>query len=172
MCNNSPASLHLDRHESTGRPTVVLTFPLSASSLKNDSSIANSLTKSVVSQQLKQLPYRVALVLTCVLSLLLLGGCGKDSTENAESPQVMRELLAVKLPNGLELSAAKALMEKEGFACELKEKTFWKKKGVIDFLQCKRQDGSPPIFRMWDVAVFHDGTKVTGVEVRSALKYP
>jgi hypothetical protein len=84
----------------------------------------------------------------------------------------MKELLTEKLPKGLELSAAKALMEKEGFECVLKEKAPWKKKGAVDFLQCKRTDGSPPIFRIWDVAVFHDGNKITDFDVRSALKYP
>jgi hypothetical protein len=84
----------------------------------------------------------------------------------------MKELLTEKLPKGLELSAAKALMEKEGFECVLKEKAPWKKKGAVDFLQCKRTDGSPPIFRIWDVAVFHDGKKITDFDVRSALKYP
>jgi len=127
---------------------------------------------SAVVHTLKLISYASAILLICALTLLGLGGCNNDSTQNAESPQIMKELLTVKLTPGLELSAAKALMEKEGFNCELKEKTFWKKKGVIDFLQCKRTDGSPPIFRIWDVAVFHDGTKVTSFDVRSALKYP
>ena len=122
--------------------------------------------------RLKLISHSSVIILTCALTLLGLGGCNSDSTQNAESPQIMKELLTVKLTPGLELSAAKALMEKEGFECELKEKTFWKKKGVVDFLECKRTDGSPPIFRIWDVAVFHDGTKVTGFDVRSALKYP
>lgn len=122
--------------------------------------------------RLKLISHSSVIILTCALTLLGLGGCNNDSTQNAESPQIMKELLTEKLPKGLELSAAKALMEKEGFECVLKEKTFWKKKGVVDFLECKRTDGSPPIFRIWDVAVFHDGTKVTGFDVRSALKYP
>jgi len=127
---------------------------------------------SSVVHRLKLISYASAILLTCALTLLGLGGCNNDSTQNAESPQIMKELLTVKLTPGLELSAAKALMEKEGFECELKEKTFWKKKGVIDFLHCKRTDGSPPIFRIWDVAIFHDGAKVTSFDVRSALKYP
>ena len=127
--------------------------------------------KSAVVHKLKLVSYASAITLTCALTLLGLGGCN-DSTQNAESPQIMKELLTAKLTPGLELSAAKALMEKEGFKCELKEKAPWKKKGAVDFLHCKREDGSPPIFRIWDIAVFHDGTKVTGFDVRSALKYP
>jgi hypothetical protein len=128
--------------------------------------------RGAVVHRLKLISHSSVIILTCALTLLGLGGCNSDSTQNAETPQIMKELLTVKLTPGLELSAAKALMEKEGFECELKEKTFWKKKGVVDFLECKRTDGSPPIFRIWDVAVFHDGTKVTGFDVRSALKYP
>ena len=128
--------------------------------------------RSAVVHKLKLISYASAIILTCALTLLGLGGCNNDSTQNAESPQLMKELLTVKLTKGLELSAAKALMEKEGFNCEVKEKTFWKKRGVVDFLECKRTDGSPPIFRIWDVAIFHDGTKVTDFDVRSALKYP
>ena len=112
-----------------------------------------------------------ALIVACALALLTLSGCN-DSTQNAESPQIMKELLTEKLPKGLEISAAKALMEKEGFECVLKVKSPWKKRVDVDYLECKRQDGSPPIFRLWNVAVFHDGKKVTDFDVRAALKYP
>ena len=121
---------------------------------------------------LRLISHSSVIILTCALTLLGLGGCNSDSTQDAETPQIMKELLTAKLTPGLELSTAKALMEKEGFQCELKEKTPWKKKGVVDFLQCKRTDGSPPIFRIWDIAIFHDGAKVTSFDVRSALKYP
>jgi|GEM_PF-3159089 len=146
------------------------TFSTNASLSKSDFAFANHGMKATVLAKI--FPPVPSLILTCALTLLGLGGCNNDSTQNAESPQIMKELLTEKLPKGLELSAAKALMEKEGFECVLKEKAPWKKKGAVDFLQCKRTDGSPPIFRIWDVAVFHDGKKITDFDVRSALKYP
>jgi len=146
------------------------TFSTNASLSKSDFAFANHGMKATVLAKI--FPPVPSLILTCALTLLGLGGCNNDSTQNAESPQIMKELLTEKLPKGLELSAAKALMEKEGFECVLKEKAPWKKKGAVDFLQCKRTDGSPPIFRIWDVAVFHDGKKITEFDVRSALKYP
>jgi len=146
------------------------TFSTNASLSKSDFAFANHGMKATILAKI--FPPVPSLILTCALTLLGLGGCNNDSTQNAESPQIMKELLTEKLPKGLELSAAKALMEKEGFECVLKEKAPWKKKGAVDFLQCKRTDGSPPIFRIWDVAVFHDGKKITDFDVRSALKYP
>jgi len=145
------------------------TFSTNASLSKSDFAFANHGMKATVLAKI--FPPVPSLIVTCALALLTLSGCN-DSTQNAESPQIMKELLTEKLPKGLELSAAKALMEKEGFECVLKEKAPWKKKGAVDFLQCKRTDGSPPIFRIWDVAVFHDGKKITDFDVRSALKYP
>ena len=146
------------------------TFSTNASLSESGFAFANHGMKATVLAKI--FPPVPSLILTCALTLLGLGGCNNDSTQNAESPQIMKELLTEKLPKGLELSAAKALMEKEGFECVLKEKAPWKKKGAVDFLQCKRTDGSPPIFRIWDVAVFHDGKKITDFDVRSALKYP
>lgn len=145
------------------------TFSTNASLSKSGSTMTNHWVKATVFAKLfLRVP---SLIVTCALALLALTGCN-DSTENAESPQVMKDLLTEKLPKGLELSAAKALMEKEGFQCELKVKTGWKKRASVDFLECKREDGSPPIFRIWDIAIFHDGKKITEFDVRSALKYP
>jgi hypothetical protein len=112
--------------------------------------------------------------LACLFTLLLLAGCGgeKDSTADAENPEIMKGLLVSKLPTGMQLSAAKELMEKEGFKCTMRTQARWKKLGGKDFLQCKREDGSPPIIRIWEVAIFYSGDRVESFDLRSALKYP
>ena len=113
-------------------------------------------------------------VAASIAAMLLLSGCGgdKNSTADAETPEIMKELLVSKIPPGMQLSAAKEVMEKEGFQCTMMSKTRWKKMGAKDFLQCKREDGSPPIKRIWDVAIFYNGDKVESFDLRSALKYP
>jgi hypothetical protein len=110
-------------------------------------------------------------VTTCLV-LGALAGCGDSGTKDLNTNAEMLEKLKPKLPVGMGLKDAQTLMETEGFACELQEGKKWKGKGEVNFLECKREDGIPPIKRMWLVAVFHDGKKVTGFDVRTALKYP
>jgi hypothetical protein len=76
------------------------------------------------------------------------------------------------LPKGTSLEVAKDFMLKEGFSCEPKLDAVWKRKPHINYLLCKREDGSPPIKRLWEAAVIHDGTTVLAVDLRSALVYP
>ncbi len=127
-----------------------------------------------VIQALKRVRSTSFAILASLFTVLLLTGCGddKDSTADAENPEIMKGLLVSKLPAGMELSAAKELMEKEGFKCTMRAQARWKKLGPKDFLQCKREDGSPPIIRIWDVAIFYSGNKVESFDLRSALKYP
>jgi len=129
---------------------------------------------SGVIQTAKRLRSTSFIILSALFTLLLLAGCGgdKDSTADAENPEIMKGLLVSKLPAGMRLSAAKEVMEKEGFQCTMMSKTRWKKMGPQDFLHCKREDGSPPIKRIWDVAIFYSGDKVESFDLRSALKYP
>jgi acyl-CoA synthetase (AMP-forming)/AMP-acid ligase II len=69
-------------------------------------------------------------------------------------------------------TAAKAFMESEKFEVTEMTKAKWKGKGGLTFLQCLRKDGSPPIFRTWEVAMMNDGKVITSIEARTALLYP
>ena len=142
-------------------------------SLSNVSSEPKSMFSGVL-QTAKRVRNTSLAILAALSTLFLFAGCGgdKDSTADAENPEVMKKLLVSKLPAGMQLSAAKEVMEKEGFQCAMMSKTRWKKMGPKDFLQCKREDGSPPIKRIWDVAIFYSGDKVESFDLRSALKYP
>ena len=112
-------------------------------------------------------------LLACVGASLLFSGCEpKSATGEISSPKEMGTRITELVPKGTPIAAAKEFMEKEGFVCVPLTKSKWKGKGELDYLQCKREDGTPPIKRLWEVAVFHDGKKVTAVDVRSALLYP
>ena len=80
--------------------------------------------------------------------------------------------LSAKVPKGTSVAAAKAFMESEKFEVTELVKAKWKGKAGITYLQCVRKDGSPPIFRQWEVAVMNDGKVVTSIEARTALLYP
>jgi len=113
--------------------------------------------------------------ISCLLFLPLLcfAGCeDKVETGNAVGPEEMREKLSHLLPKGTGSQAAKDLMVKEGFFCEPRVNAKWKGKAHLDYLHCTREDGSPPIKLLWEIAVFHDATGVLSVDVRRALVYP
>jgi hypothetical protein len=117
--------------------------------------------------------------LNCVAAALILAlalgltGCGEDTaTGDIASPAEMGTKLNKALPKGTSLEVAKDFMLKEGFSCEPKLDAVWKRKPHINYLLCKREDGSPPIKRLWEAAVIHDGTTVLAVDLRSALVYP
>ena len=80
--------------------------------------------------------------------------------------------LNASLPKGTPVQTAKEFMLREGFSCDARLDAKWKNKPHINYLQCKREDGTPPIKRLWEVAVIHDGTSVIVVDVRAALVYP
>ena len=80
--------------------------------------------------------------------------------------------LNASLPKGTPIQTAKEFMLKESFSCEPRLAAKWKNKPNINYLHCKREDGTPPIKRLWEVAVIHDGTSVIVVDVRAALVYP
>jgi hypothetical protein len=98
----------------------------------------------------------------------------KDESPTAEigSPAEMGEQLNKSLPKGTAIQTAKEFMLKEGFSCEPRVDAKWKNKPHINYLHCKREDGTPPIKRLWEVAVINDGATVTVVDVRAALVYP
>ncbi len=84
----------------------------------------------------------------------------------------MGKLLNKSLPRGTSIVAAKEFMAKEGFTVEPKLDGVWKRKPHVNHLLCKREDGSPPILRLWEAAVIHDGTNVLAVDLRSGWVYP
>lgn len=84
----------------------------------------------------------------------------------------MGQKLNASVPKGTPIDAARDFMLKEGFSCDARLDAKWKNKQHVNYLHCKREDGSPPIKRLWEVAVIHDGTSVLVVDVRAALIYP
>jgi hypothetical protein len=105
--------------------------------------------------------------------VLCFWGCDREhNTSEIGSPKEMGETLNKSLPKGTPLQTAKDFMLKEGFTCEPKLDSKWKGKTHINFLHCKREDGSPPIKRLWEAAVIHDGANVLAVDLRSAIIYP
>ncbi|RFC46294.1 MAG: hypothetical protein DVB28_000130 [Verrucomicrobia bacterium] len=80
--------------------------------------------------------------------------------------------LSAKVPKGTGLAMAKTFMESEKFEVTELTKAKWKGKSGLTFLQCVRRDGSPPIFRQWEVALMNDGKVVTSIEARTWLVYP
>jgi hypothetical protein len=134
---------------------------------RNDSSSAIQ-----VLRWLTAVSKRVATVLLLGLSLGL-SGCWEDtSTGDIASPAEMGTKLNKSLPKGTSIEVAKEYMTKQGFTCEPKTDAVWKRKPHINYLLCKREDGTPPIKRLWEAAVIHDGTSVLAVDLRSALMYP
>ena len=108
-----------------------------------------------------------------LVSLASLVSCNDENpTSKIGSPSEMGERLNKSLPKGTALQTAKEFMLKEGFSCESRVDAKWKSKHHLNFLECKREDGTPPIKRLWDVAVIHDGATVILVDVRAALVYP
>ena len=119
---------------------------------------------------------RGALKLLAVLllpSMVFLVGCDDENpTAKIASPAEMGTQLNNSLPKGTPIQTAKEFMLKEGFSCDPRLDAKWKNKPHINYLQCKREDGTPPIKRLWEVAVIHDGAAVLVVDVRAALVYP
>ena len=119
---------------------------------------------------LKALAARFVPILLCVLFAT---GCkDNDSTAEIGSPKEMGEKLNASLPKGTPLQTAKEYMMKQGFSCEPKQDAKWKNKTHVNYLHCMREDGTPPIKRLWEAAIIHDGNNVIVVDLRSALVYP
>jgi hypothetical protein len=134
---------------------------------QGDTSVAAQLLSSNRSGFLRT----VSCLLLC--SLFSLVGCeDKGETGNAVSLEEMREKLNHLLPKGTKIQMAKDLMLKEGFSCEPRVNAKWKGKAHLDYLHCTREDGSPPVKLLWEIAVFHDETGVLAVDPRRALVYP
>jgi len=115
---------------------------------------------------------RAVLGFCAVVGLLGLTGCDSHSTADIGNSKQMIAALELKVPKGTALAAAKTFMEAEKFEVEEMKKARWKGKADLNFLKCTRKDGSPPIFRQWEVAVMHDGKVVTSIDARTALLYP
>ncbi len=129
------------------------------------------LCPQALSSNVSVLPRTLSVFL--LAGMLSFGGCDKENgTAEIGSPAEMGETLNKSLPKGTPLQTAKDFMLKEGFTCEPKLDSKWKGKAHINFLHCKREDGTPPIKRLWEAAVIHDGTSVLAVDLRSGFIYP
>ena len=110
--------------------------------------------------------------LLLMIGAVLLAACGSDhKTEDVASPKEMQQTLEKSVTKGMNLDAAKAFMEREGFVCEDVKGGTWKGRKGLNFLHCKREDGQM-IKRRWEVALMHDGKSVSSLEMRTALVYP
>ena len=107
-----------------------------------------------------------------MIAAVFLAACGAEhKTEDVASPKEMQQTLEKSVTKGMNLDAAKAFMEKEGFVCEDVKGGTWKGRKGLNFLHCKREDGQM-IKRRWEVALMHDGKSVSSLEMRTALVYP
>lgn len=106
---------------------------------------------------------------------MCMGGFSACEVKHTAEIGTSKEMIAAlneKVPKGTPLAAARAFMESEKFEVEELKKARWKGKADIMYLKCTRKDGSPPIFRQWEVAVINDGKVVTSIDARTALLYP
>jgi hypothetical protein len=115
---------------------------------------------------------KALLLLWGVLCLGGLTACDSKQTADIGNSKEMIAALNEKVPKGTPVATAKAFMESELFQVEDLKKGKWKGKSDVTFLKCTRKDGSPPIFRQWEVALINDGKVVTSIEARTALLYP
>ena len=110
--------------------------------------------------------------LLLIISAILLAACGSGhKTEDVASPKEMQATLEKSVQKGMQLQAARAFMEGEGFVCEDVKGGTWKGRKGLNFLHCKREDGQM-IKRRWEVALMHDGKSIASLEIRTALVYP
>jgi len=112
------------------------------------------------------------ILFVAALALLGFSACDRSATGEIGNSAEMVAALSKKVPMGTSVAAAKAFMESEKFEVTEMTKAKWKGKGGLTFLQCLRKDGSPPIFRKWEVAMMNDGKVITSIEARTALLYP
>lgn len=88
-----------------------------------------------------------------------------------DSPQRMKLRLEQAVPRGMLLADAHEIMRRQGFSCEQVKAGVWRQRRRLDYLRCVRDDGQM-IKRRWDVAILHHETRVTAIDLRSALVYP
>lgn len=88
-----------------------------------------------------------------------------------DSPQQMKLQLEQSVPRGMLLAEAHEIMRRKGFSCEQVKAGAWRQQRRVDYLRCVRDDGQM-IKRRWDVAIIHNGERVTAVDLRAALVYP
>jgi len=112
------------------------------------------------------------MLLASVIFIAGFSACEVKHTADIGNSKEMIAALTEKVPKGTPLAAAKVFMESEKFEVEELKKARWKGKADVTYLKCTRKDGSPPIFRQWEVALINDGKVVTSIEARTALLYP
>ena len=110
--------------------------------------------------------------IACAGIVSVLAGCAQQRRSlEIESPQQMRIQIEGVVPCGTPLKQAHEAMCQKGFSCEFVQRGKWRERRGLDYLRCIRDDGQL-IKRRWDVALIHDGERVTAVELRAALVYP
>ena len=114
-------------------------------------------------------PFSYLLIL--VWALCLLACAPHRSSFDIDSPQQMRLQLEQAVPRGTLLADAHEIMREKGFSCEQVKAGVWRQQRRVDYLRCVRDDGQM-IKRRWDVAILHNGERVTAVDLRAALVYP
>jgi hypothetical protein len=108
----------------------------------------------------------------CAGIVSVLAACAKQRrTLDIESPQQMRIQIERAVPCGTPLNKAHETMCQRGFDCEFVQRGRWREQRGLNFLRCVRDDGQL-IKRRWDVAIMHNGERVTSVDLRAALVYP
>lgn len=102
----------------------------------------------------------------------VMAGCAQQRRSlEIESPQQMRIQIEKAVPCGTPLKKAHETMCDRGFSCEFVQRGRWREQRRVDYLRCIRDDGQL-IKRRWDVAIIHNGERVTSVDLRAALVYP
>lgn len=112
-------------------------------------------------------------LIACLGISLLFCGCEPEpATGEISSSNEMFTRITKLVPKGTAIATAQEFMEKEGFVCEPLTKAKWKGKEGFDYILCKREDGPPRMKRLREVAIFHDGKKVTAVDSRMPIGFP
>jgi hypothetical protein len=108
----------------------------------------------------------------CAGFVSVLTGCAQQRRLfDIESPQQMQIQLEKAVPSGTPLRLAHETMCHHGFSCEFVERGRWRDQRGLDYMRCIRDDGQL-IKRRWDVAIIHNGERVTHVDLRAARVYP
>jgi hypothetical protein len=118
--------------------------------------------------------------ITCgVAAFCLTVGCSEKKVAVLSREQ-MWEWIGHHVQVGMPIETASAAIEKGGFVCSSHSKTSTKivdanktaTTGVFDFVKCEREDGSPPIKRIWEVTLVREGSLVKAIGLRFRDDYP
>lgn len=123
---------------------------------------------------------RALLKYLCAIAVLILvSGCSDEGAKVVTKGE-MWEWIGHHLHQGMSIDSAVAVLEKAGFVCQpaRKEPTRIfnvrneRTDGVFDFVKCERQDGSPPVLRLWEVTLMRENGLLSLIGLRKADVYP